>query len=46
MSLGREKISYQHLLFGTDKPIMTGLIFTANKKDIKNIEKMQTPTDI
>ena len=44
MGLGKEKISDQHILFGTDKPIMTGLVFTANKKDIKNIEKMQKPT--
>lgn len=37
MSLGKEKVGYQHILFGTDKSIMISLIFTANKKDIKNI---------
>ena len=33
-------------LFNTDKPIRSGLTFTANKKDIKNLEKMQRVTDI
>lgn len=46
MSLRKEKINYQHILFTTNKPIMASLIFTVNKKVIKNLEKMQKPTDI